>query len=313
MAKYLRAASDVVARGRHQLGELAVDHLGGVEHRDEAHEVARQHAVEDQVDLLGRELDAGLAQRRVDLGLGGCDLVLVELDALLGLVDVLVQAVDGVGPDARQHAVLGRDDLLFLQLGDAFVELADVLAQALDLALHLDDGHVGDDAKGGIEQVADLAFAIFSRLGPERRNDELVLAGKLLGVAALLGGVLQDGIDGQHQAAGLLVSGIAFARIFLDGGLCRSGGRGGFGCRLRRRCLRPRRGALRFGEQAGDGVAWFERRRFGSGRGRPRNCGCAQGQGRQQKRGAKIRGHVSVLQTDGSEAPKFGRIHGGRR
>ena len=51
MAKYLRAAfilSPVVAD---ELGELAVDELGGVEHRDEAHEVARQHAVEQEVDL----------------------------------------------------------------------------------------------------------------------------------------------------------------------------------------------------------------------------------------------------------------------
>ena len=98
----------VVAGRGQQLAELGVDHLGRVEHGDEAHEVAREHAVEQQVDLLGRQLDAGLGQRGGDLRLGLGDLVLVLGDALLGILDVAVEAVDGVGEHAGQHGVLGR-------------------------------------------------------------------------------------------------------------------------------------------------------------------------------------------------------------
>ena len=94
-----RVHGEVLARGArccrptagHQLAELAVDQLGRVEHGDEAHEVARQHAVEQQVDLLGRQLDAGLLRAPRDLGLGLGDLVLVEVDALLGILDVLAR------------------------------------------------------------------------------------------------------------------------------------------------------------------------------------------------------------------------------
>ena len=42
--------------------------------------------------------------------------------------------------------------------------------------------------------------------------------GSFCACAALLGGVLQDGIDGEHELARLLVGGFAFARVLrLDG------------------------------------------------------------------------------------------------
>ena len=70
----------------------------------------------------------------------------------------LLEAVDGVGEHAGQHAVLRRDELLLAcSVTMRSSMLADVLAQALDLLLHVDDRHVGDDAERGIEQVADLA------------------------------------------------------------------------------------------------------------------------------------------------------------
>ncbi len=97
-------------------------------------------------------------------------------------------------------------------------DVADVLAQALDLLLHLDDRHVGDDAERGVEQIADARLAVLARLRPQRRQDELVAPGQLLRLGALLGGVLQDGIDGEHQLARLLVGFLALARILrLDG------------------------------------------------------------------------------------------------
>ena len=88
MAKYLRADCMLSPAAVMQLGELAVDDLGGIEHGDEAHEIAGEHAVEQEVDLLGGELDARLRQRGGDLGLGLGDLLLVALDALLRLRDV---------------------------------------------------------------------------------------------------------------------------------------------------------------------------------------------------------------------------------
>ena len=57
----------------------------------------------------GASLTPALSSASCHLGLGLGDLVAVELDLLLGLVDVLAEAVDGVGDEARQHAVLGRD------------------------------------------------------------------------------------------------------------------------------------------------------------------------------------------------------------
>ena len=213
----------VVAGGGEQLAELRVDDLGGVEHGDEAHEIARQHAVEQQVHLIRRQLDARLGQRAGDLRLRLGDLVLVLDDALLGILDVAVEARHRVVEHARQHGVLRRRDLLFLQRGDVGFDLANVLTQALDLLLHLDDRHVGDDAEGRVEQVADARLAVLARLRPQRGEDELVAAGQLLRLRALLGGVLQDGIDGEHELARLLVGGFALARILrLDG--CGGGG-----------------------------------------------------------------------------------------
>ena len=166
----------------------------------------------------GASLMPALSSAADHLALGLGDLLAVELDLLLGLVDVLAQAVDGVGEEARQHAVLGRADLLLAQLDDAVVELADVLAQALDLLLHVDDGHVGDDAERGVEQVADLLLAVLLRLRPQRLHQEVLLGGQLPGLAAVLGGVLQHGVDRLHQALRLLVAGIALARVLLRSG-----------------------------------------------------------------------------------------------
>ena len=126
--------------------------------------------------------------------------------------------------------VLRRRQLPLAQLDDALLEVADVLAPLLDLLLHVDDGHVGDDAHRGVEQVADLLLAVLARLGPQRRQQELVLRRQLPGVGAILGGVLQDGVDRRHQAARLLVGGIALARIAL-------GRRGGLGLGGRRSAL----------------------------------------------------------------------------
>ena len=265
MAKYLRAEFMLSPAAVKQLAELRVDELGGVEHGDEAHEIARQHAVEQQVHLIGRQLDAGLGQRAGDLRLGLGDLVLVLDDALLGILDVAIEARHGVVEHARQHGVLGRRDLLFLQRGDVGFDLADVLAQALDLLLHVDDRHVGDDAKGRVEQIADARLAVLARFRPQRGEDELVAAGQLLRLRALLGGVLQDGIDGEHELARLLVGGFALARILrLDGarGLRRRRRRranygrdrlGGWQRRLGK--LFGLAGGCRFGNQLGNAIA----------------------------------------------------------
>ena len=85
-----------------------------------------------------------------------------------------------------------------------------------------------------IEQIADALLAVLARLRPQGREDELVAAGKLLRFGALLGGVLQDGVDREHQLARLLVGLLAFARILRHGagGRLRSRARG----HGRRRC-----------------------------------------------------------------------------
>ena len=184
--------------------------------------------------------------------------------ALLGFLDIAVEARHRVVEHARQHGVLRRRDLLFLQRRDIGFDVADVLAQPLDLLLHLDDGHVGDNAEGRIEQVADARFAVFARLRPQRRQDELIAPGQLLRLGALLGGVLQDGVDGEHQLARLLVGLLALARILRHDGGCRlrcGSGRGRPDDRRlagRRRRLGNLLGlclARRFGDQVGDAVA----------------------------------------------------------
>ena len=43
----------------------------------------------------------------------------------------------------------------------------------------------------GIEERAHALLAVLARLGPKGRQDELVAAGQLLRLVALLGGVLQ--------------------------------------------------------------------------------------------------------------------------
>ncbi len=135
----------------------------------------------------------------------------------------VAKARDRVGQHARQHAVLGRDELLFLVADDLLFDVADVLAQALDLLLRFDDRRIGDDGERGIEKRTDLVLAVLARFRPQRRDDELVLGRQLLGFGAVFGGVLQDGVDGLHQAAGLFVGRLALARVLLDRG---SGGSG---------------------------------------------------------------------------------------
>ena len=56
------------------------------------------------------------------------------------------------------------------------------------------------------------------------RNDETVLGRQLFGIRPVLGGILQHGLDGLHQALGLDVSGIVVARVGFDCGW--GGGRG---------------------------------------------------------------------------------------
>ena len=83
------------------------------------------------------------------------------------------------------------------------------------------------------------------RLRPQRLHQEVLLGGKLPGLAAVLGGVLQHGVDRLHEALRLLVAGIALARVLL-----RSGRRGRWrGCQARlwrgasgRWSIAPRRG-----------------------------------------------------------------------
>ena len=65
----------------------------------------------------------------------------------------------------------------------------------------------------------------------ERLHQEVLLGGKLPGLAAVLGGVLQDGVDRLHEALRLLEAGIALARVLLGSGRrgrragrCRAGG-----------------------------------------------------------------------------------------
>jgi hypothetical protein len=118
----------------------------------------------------------------------------------------------------RQHAVLGCADLLLAQLDDPVVEVADVLAQTLDLLLHIDHGHVGDDAERGVEQVADFLLAVLLGLRPQRLHQEVPLGGKLPGLAAVLGRVLQNAFHRAHQPLRLLVARVALARVLLRDG-----------------------------------------------------------------------------------------------
>ena len=137
---------------------------------------------------------------------------------------------------------LGAHDLLLAQLDDAVVELADVLAQALDLLLHVDDGHVGDDAERGVEQVADLLLAVLLASPSTAASSGSRSRRGASASPRLPGGVLQHGVDGLHQALGLLVGGIALARV-----LRRFGG----WCRRRGWCLQLCAPALRLGRRAG--------------------------------------------------------------
>ena len=66
------------------------------------------------------------------------------------------------------------------------------------------------------------------RLRPERLHEEVLLGGKLPGLAAVLGGVLQHGIDRLHQALRLLAVGAASPwRGSLAAGACAATGGGG--------------------------------------------------------------------------------------
>ena len=97
MAKYLRAApmfSPDAIISLPSWPSISLAELNTATRRTRSPD---EHAVEQQIDLLRRQLDAGLVERGDHLALGLGDLVAVELDLLLGLVDVLAQAVDGVG------------------------------------------------------------------------------------------------------------------------------------------------------------------------------------------------------------------------
>ena len=65
-----------------------------------------------------------------------------------------------------------------------------------------------------IEQIADTLLAVLARFRPQRRQDELVAAGKLLRFRALQRGILQHGIDRKHELSRLLVGLLALARVF---------------------------------------------------------------------------------------------------
>ncbi len=181
----------------------------------------------------------------------------------LRVLDVAAEARNRVRDHARQHPVLGRTELLLLERDDALLEIADVAPVAFDFLLHLDDGHVGDDGERGVEQRVHLFLAVFFGLGPERRDQELVLAGKLLRFRALLGNIVENAVDGRHELARLLVVGIARARI---------GRLFGRGPAL---CARERHGRLlRGADEVGDAVLL---------------CGLSVGRGRgqQDQAGAK--------------------------
>jgi hypothetical protein len=156
---------------------------------------------------------SGQRRKPTDLLLGGRDLIPSEVDARAGIRDVALEAVDRIRGDARNERALWRDDLLLAQLDDPLFDIVDVLAQALDLLLALDHGHVRDDAEGGIEQIVDLALAILARLGPQRPYHEIVVRRQLARLAAIARGVVEDAVDRLHEALRLLVEGIALARV----------------------------------------------------------------------------------------------------
>ena len=54
--------------------------------------------------------------------------------------------------------------------------------------------------------------------GKYRRQQEFILAGQFLGFGAVLGRVLQDGVDGAQQLGSLLKGGIVSARVNGFGG-----------------------------------------------------------------------------------------------
>ena len=249
----------VFSGGRHELRELPVDDLGGVEGRDHANEIAREHAVEQQIELVGCEFDTRFDQCVADLRLGGHDGRFVLGDARFLVGDLAGEAVDGVGQDAGQHGLLRRGDLLFAQRDDARFEIANIAAVRFDALLHLHDGSVRHDGKRGIEELADARFAILARFRPERRDEELILARKLLGLRALFGDVGEDSVDGRHEGAGLLVAELALARVD--------------GCMVLDGCKR-----LLGAQQVIDFIGAFGRGlRLGSGRrSRHRNCGDAE-------------------------------------
>ncbi len=67
----------------HELAEMRVDHLGGMERRRKADEVARKHAVDEEAELIGLEPEPCLGERGLDLPFGADDVGTVLLDAPL--------------------------------------------------------------------------------------------------------------------------------------------------------------------------------------------------------------------------------------
>ena len=84
-------------------------------------------------------------------------------------------------------------------------DVLDVPPQSFNLLLHVDDRNIGNDAERRIEKTANVEFAVFARLCPQRRNDELVPTRQLPRLRALFGCFLQDRIDRLHQPARLFV------------------------------------------------------------------------------------------------------------
>ena len=253
---------DIRRRITDELRQLPVDHLGGVEDGDEADEVAREHAVEQQVDLLGLQFDAGRLERRTNFALFLFDLGAVRPDTLKVFRDLRFDRIDGIRQDAGEVRLFRCDELFFLQLDVLVFDIANVMAQHIKLFLNVDDRRVGDDPERRVEKIAHLGVAVFSRFLPERRDDVVVAARKLARPGAGIGRVLEHGIHRRHQRLGLLILNIAVARVLgcsLGGGSRRTE-------RIALDCWIDRRRRVGFArlQPVGDGVA-FRRLRGGAG------------------------------------------------
>ena len=155
----------------------------------------------------------GLLQRLVHLALGLGDLVAVELDALLGVVDVLAEAVDRVGergpaacrPWARSAAsraactMRSSSSRMFLRRPSIFF-----CSSTMGTSVTTPSA-----ASSRSRTLRSRSSRVSVQIG---LHDEVALGGQLARLAAVLGGVLQDGVDRLHQALGLLGTGFRVGR-----------------------------------------------------------------------------------------------------